>query len=53
MLWIEVKVTLHPEDFFSDNYHIIDGFDNPMCAIISRTVYVQRDEPGSSGCDPG
>ena len=25
---------------FSDNYQIIDVFDNPMCAIISRIDYV-------------
>ena len=38
---------------FSDNYQIIDVFDNPMCAITSRIDYVQRNEPRSSGYDPG
>ena len=38
---------------FSDNYQIIDAFDNPMCAIISRIYYVQRSEPSSSRYDPG
>ena len=39
--------------FFSDNSQIIDALDNPMCALISQIEYVQRNEPRSSGYDPG
>ena len=37
----------------SDNYQIIDAFDNPVCAVISRIDYVQRKEPRFSRYDPG
>ena len=40
-------------EIFSDNYQIIDAFDNPMFALISRIDYVQKNEPRSSGYDPG
>ena len=30
-----------------------EDFDNPVSAIISRSDYVQRKEPRSSGHDPG
>ena len=39
--------------FFSDNYQIINAFDNAVCAIISRIYYVQRNEPRSSVYGPG
>ena len=38
---------------FPDNYHIIDVFGNPMCALLLRNDYVQMNVPRSSGYDHG
>ena len=36
---------------FSENYQIIHIFVNPICALLSRIDYVQRNELRSSGYD--
>ena len=38
---------------YSDDHQFNDAFDNPMCALISRINYVQRNEPRSSRHGPG
>ena len=40
------------ERFFSENYHVTNVFDNPMCSIISRIDFVQRTKPRSVGYEP-
>ena len=35
--------------FFEEKYDIINFSENPLCAILSRISFVQRNEPRTGG----
>ena len=41
-----------PERLISENYKVIDVFDNPFCSVLPLPDFVQRPELRSVGYDP-
>ena len=41
------------ERFFSENYQVTNGFDNPMCSMLCQNEFVKRTKLRSIGYEPG
>ena len=39
------QISSNVEKFFSDNYQLANVYSNPLCAVIARIQFVQRNEP--------